>query len=153
MIPIEVAQKYLVIPINRSGPTLRLAMVDPGDVHAIDDIKFMTNYEVIPLISTEGAILDAIANNYDTGGQDLATVLRGIEENGDDVEAVVEEEEAYPPWDPGRSRDGFAGSRAARSSHPNYHLGQPRRLWRKKKKWPAPQMPKMLLWSSWRMSS
>ena len=93
LIPIEVAQKYLVVPVNRTGATLRLAMVDPGDVHAVDDIKFMTNYEVVPLVASEGGVLDAISRHYDSGGQDLATVLRGITDTETDVEAVMEAEE------------------------------------------------------------
>ena len=93
LIPVEVVQKYLVVPVKRTGATLRLAMVDPSDVHAIDDIKFMTGYEVIPLVASEGAVLDAIARHYNAGGGDLATVLKGITDIDADVTTVQEAEE------------------------------------------------------------
>jgi type IV pilus assembly protein PilB len=93
LIPVEVVQKYLLIPIKRTGATVRVAMVDPTDVHAIDDIKFMTGYEVIPLVASEGAVLDAISRHYSSGGGDLATVLKGITDLDGEVATVEETEE------------------------------------------------------------
>jgi type IV pilus assembly protein PilB len=93
LVPVEVVQKYLVFPVKRTGATLRLAMVDPGDVHAIDDIKFMTGYDVIPLVASEGAVLDAITQYYGAKSDDLTTVLKGITELDTDVSTIEEEEE------------------------------------------------------------
>ena len=89
----EVVQKYLVIPIKRSGATLSLAMVDPTNVHAIDDIKFMTGYEVEPWVASEGAVVASISRFYEAGNRDLATVLKDIAVTDPDVSTIQEEEE------------------------------------------------------------
>ena len=89
----EVVQKYLVIPIKRSGATLSLAMVDPTNVHAIDDIKFMTGYEVEPWVASEGAVTASISRFYEAGNRDLATVLKDIAVTDPDVSTIQEEEE------------------------------------------------------------
>ncbi|MFY9271198.1 MAG: ATPase, T2SS/T4P/T4SS family, partial [Candidatus Manganitrophaceae bacterium] len=68
LVPTEVVKKYLVVPIKRSGATLTLAMIDPSDVFAIDDIKFTTGYNVEPVIGGESAIIDTI-NKYYAKGQ------------------------------------------------------------------------------------
>ena len=63
-IPAEVAQKYRIMPINRSGATITISMVDPSNIFAIDDIKFMTGYNVEAVVATEGAIVEAIKKYY-----------------------------------------------------------------------------------------
>jgi type IV pilus assembly protein PilB len=63
-IPADVAQKYRIMPINRAGATITIAMVDPSNIFAIDDIKFMTGYNVEAVVATEGAIIDAIKKYY-----------------------------------------------------------------------------------------
>ena len=64
LIPSEVAQKYLVVPVNRTGATLTIAMADPTNVFAMDDIKFMTGYNVEPVVASEIAIREAIDKYY-----------------------------------------------------------------------------------------
>ncbi len=66
-IPADVAQKYRIMPINRAGATITIAMVDPSNIFAIDDIKFMTGYNVEAVVATEGAIIDAIKRYYGSG--------------------------------------------------------------------------------------
>lgn len=63
-IPAEVAQKYRIMPINRTGATITIAMVDPSNIFAIDDIKFMTGYNVEAVVATEGAIVESIKKYY-----------------------------------------------------------------------------------------
>ena len=63
-IPIKTAKKYTVIPISRVGGTLTLAMADPSDIFAIEDIKFMTNYNIEPVVASERAIAEAIETQY-----------------------------------------------------------------------------------------
>ena len=63
-IPADVAQKYRIMPINRTGATITIAMVDPSNIFAIDDIKFMTGYNVEAVVATEGAIVEAIKKHY-----------------------------------------------------------------------------------------
>ena len=64
LIPSEVAQKYLIMPVSRTGATLTIAMVDPTNVFAMDDIKFMTGYNVEPVVASELAIKEAIDRYY-----------------------------------------------------------------------------------------
>lgn len=66
-IPADVAQKYRIMPINRAGATITIAMVDPSNIFAIDDIKFMTGYNVEAVVATEGAIVEAIKKYYGGG--------------------------------------------------------------------------------------
>ena len=74
-IPPDVAQKYRIMPINRSGATITIAMVDPSNIFAIDDIKFMTGYNVEAVVATEGAIVEAIKKYY--GGAKSLVAAKG----------------------------------------------------------------------------
>jgi type IV pilus assembly protein PilB len=64
LVPAETAQKYQIIPLSRSGATLTIAMTDPTNVFAMDDIKFMTGYNVEPVVASEIAVIDAITKYY-----------------------------------------------------------------------------------------
>src|SRR5262249_2554433 len=64
IIPAETARKYQVLPLSRSGAVLTIAMADPTNVFAMDDIKFMTGYNVEPVVASESAIEDAIERYY-----------------------------------------------------------------------------------------
>jgi type IV pilus assembly protein PilB len=64
LIPAETAQKYQIIPLSRSGATLTIAMTDPTNVFAMDDIKFMTGYNVEPVVASETEVDDALARYY-----------------------------------------------------------------------------------------
>src|SRR5215210_316561 len=64
LIPQEVAQKHCVLPLSRVGATLTLAMVDPTNVFAMDDVKFMTGLNVAPVVVAESSVQQAIATYY-----------------------------------------------------------------------------------------
>ena len=68
LVPAETAQKYHVLPLSRSGATLTIAMTDPTNVFAMDDIKFMTGYNVEPVVASETAVVEAINRYYGKGG-------------------------------------------------------------------------------------
>ncbi len=68
LVPAETAQKYQIVPLSRSGATLTIAMTDPTNVFAMDDIKFMTGYNVEPVVASEGAVIEAIQKYYGGGG-------------------------------------------------------------------------------------
>jgi type IV pilus assembly protein PilB len=75
LIPQEVAQKYSVLPLSRVGASLTLAMVDPTNVFAMDDIKFMTGLNVEPVVVAEASIQQAIAKYYGTSREiELASI-------------------------------------------------------------------------------
>src|SRR5215207_7143631 len=64
LVPAETAQKYQIVPLSRAGATLTIAMTDPTNVFAMDDIKFMTGYNVEPVVASETAVLEAIQKYY-----------------------------------------------------------------------------------------
>src|SRR5688500_4189497 len=64
LIPAETAHKYQIVPLSRSGASLTIAMTDPTNVFAMDDIKFMTGYNVEPVVASETAVTDAINRYY-----------------------------------------------------------------------------------------
>src|SRR3954452_13030112 len=67
LIPAETAHKYQIVPLSRAGATLTIAMTDPTNVFAMDDIKFMTGYNVEPVVASETAVTDAILKYYGKG--------------------------------------------------------------------------------------
>ncbi len=92
LVPAEVAQKYQIVPINRAGSTLIVAMSDPSNIFAIDDIKFMTGYNVEVVVAPEASIKESIDRYYDQSAS-LADVMSDLEDidlevvdEGDDVD-------------------------------------------------------------------
>jgi type IV pilus assembly protein PilB len=72
LVPVDIARKYLIIPVARVGATLTIAMADPSNVFAIDDVKFMTGYNVEVVVSSESSILSAVSSHY--AGHDDALI-------------------------------------------------------------------------------
>jgi len=68
LIPSSISKKYFIIPINRVGPKLTLAMADPSNIVVIDEIKFMTGFNVEPVVASETEIIDAVKKYYGGGG-------------------------------------------------------------------------------------
>ncbi|MGH9316456.1 MAG: type IV-A pilus assembly ATPase PilB [Thermoanaerobaculia bacterium] len=66
IVPGDVARKYSVLPVNKTGATLTIAMGDPTNVFAMDDIKFMTGYNVEPVVASESTLRKAIDKHYGT---------------------------------------------------------------------------------------
>jgi len=94
LIPSEVAQKYLVVPVNRTGATLTISMADPTNVFAMDDIKFMTGYNVEPVVASEIAIREAIDKYYGSShAMELKKVMDEMAEAEAEALEVLEEEE------------------------------------------------------------
>ncbi|KAB0669620.1 type IV-A pilus assembly ATPase PilB [Oryzomonas sagensis] len=90
VIPQEVVQKYQLIPVNRAGATLIVAVSDPSNLFAIEDIKFMTGYNVEMVVASESDIKNAIDKNYDQSAS-LADVMGDMD--FEDVEVVGETDE------------------------------------------------------------
>ncbi len=97
LIPIEIAQKYLIMPIHRIRSFLTLAMVDPTDLDVIEDIRFRTGLSIQPVIASESGIVNAIEKYY--GSSDSLKVKQIVDEieQADDttVNILEEEEEDY----------------------------------------------------------
>ena len=94
LVPAETAQKYQIIPLSRAGANLTIAMVDPTNVFAMDDIKFMTGYNVEPVVASETAIMESIEKYYGSVHslqiKEEMDKLVETDEFGDDVEVLEE---------------------------------------------------------------
>ena len=90
LISAEVVQKYLLIPVNRAGSTLIVAMADPSNIFAIDDIKFMTGYNVEVVVAAEASVRQAIDKYYDQGAS-FDEVMGNLEDI--DLEVMDDEDE------------------------------------------------------------
>ena len=89
LVPGEVATKFQVLPISRRGRVMLIAMANPSNIFAIDDIKFITGLDVQPAVAGEMAIRKAIDKFYATTDS-LASIMEGIE---DDIELVEDQDE------------------------------------------------------------
>lgn len=90
LIPSEVATKFQVVPIKREGRVLTVAMANPDNIFAIDDIKFITGLEVRPVVATETAIKRAIDRFYESADS-LAEVMKDMQEDFEIVEEMDED--------------------------------------------------------------
>src|SRR6476661_9560627 len=68
LLPTDTVQKYQIVPLSRAGATLTIAITDPTNVFAMDDIKFMTGFNVEPVVASETSVLEAIQRYYANGG-------------------------------------------------------------------------------------
>ncbi len=89
LIPGDVAIKFMALPVSRGGRKLVVAMANPANIFALDDIKFITGYEVEARVASDSQLKRAIDRAYDSAGT-MADVMKGMEEDL----AVVEEDEA-----------------------------------------------------------
>jgi len=90
LIPKDVAEKHLVIPVNRAGPSLIVAMCDPSNIYAQDDLKFLTGYNIEPVVASEPSIREALERYYAEKGPSFEDVLGEVDE---DVEVTKEAED------------------------------------------------------------
>jgi len=87
LIPRATAEKHQVVPVNRAGSSLIVAMSDPSNIFAVDDIKFLTGYNVEVVVASEEAIKEAIERYYAEKGPELVDVMQEF----DDSEVAVVE--------------------------------------------------------------
>lgn len=98
LIPMETAMKYQILPLSRVGSSLTVAMVDPTNVFAMDDIKFMTGFNIEPVVASETAIMDAIKKHYGSiedveRKKEIEEIVSFIDEGGaESVELEAEDE-------------------------------------------------------------
>jgi type IV pilus assembly protein PilB len=89
LIPKEVAQKHRCLPINRAGASLIVAMADPSNIYAIDDLKFLTGYNIEVVVASEAALEEAVARYYENVNYD--EVMEGFDESEIDFSEDDEE--------------------------------------------------------------
>ncbi len=94
LISADIAAKYAVLPLKREGRTLTIAIADPNNVAAIEDIKFITRCDIFPVIAGEYTLRNAIDRYYQQSDAQLASLLKSVEdEGGDDLEVVSEQQD------------------------------------------------------------
>jgi len=96
LIPFETAKRYQILPLSRVGASLTIAMVDPTNVFAMDDIKFMTGFNIEPVVASESSIVEGIDKAYGTSKEEeLESVMQSMNELGEagDIEVQAETEE------------------------------------------------------------
>jgi type IV pilus assembly protein PilB len=94
LVPAQLAKRYEVIPIKRTGNALTLAMSDPTNVFALDDVAFLTNLQVLPVVASQGAIRKAIDRTYDSQTTAISDVLEELDSELTTVQLVGDEESA-----------------------------------------------------------
>lgn len=90
LVPKDIAEKHLVVPVSRTGNTLVVAMCDPANIYAIDDLKFRTGHTIDPFIASEPAIKEAIDRYYNSGGPSIEEIVADY--GADDVEVSDDDE-------------------------------------------------------------
>ena len=90
LIPEHVARKHNVIPVNRAGSTLILATADPANMFALDDIKFLTGYNIQPVVASEESIARVLEQYYDDDGE-LEEVMAGFDDS--DIDVIRDEDD------------------------------------------------------------
>ncbi len=93
LVPAPIAKKYEVIPVRKMGSSLAVAMADPTNVFALDDIAFMTNLQVLPLVASQSAIRKAIDRHYESKTEAIASVMQDMSTDLANVEVVEGDEE------------------------------------------------------------
>ncbi len=95
IIPADIARKYTILPVSKAGATVTVAMIDPTNVFAMDDVKFMTGYKVEPVVASETSIRSSIDKFYGSAHSiELKKVMEGLtEETSGELEVLDEEED------------------------------------------------------------
>ncbi len=93
LVPAEMATKSVVLPLKREGRTLTIAMADPTDHGLLEDLKFITRFDLFPVIAGEYTLRNLIEKHYESSDQQLQSLLKDMEESGEDVEVVEEQED------------------------------------------------------------
>src|SRR5262245_15545746 len=95
LVPAHIAKKYEVLPVKRIGGTLTLAMSDPTNVFALDDIAFMTNLQILPVVAPQAAIRKVLDRAYDAAqsGSSMTDMMSEITGDASNVE-ILEDEQA-----------------------------------------------------------
>jgi type IV pilus assembly protein PilB len=95
LVPSDMAAKGVVLPLKREGRTLTVAMADPSDLGLLEDLKFITRFDLFPVIAGEYTLRALIEKHYQSGNnqQELENLLKDMEAAGEDLEVVEEQEE------------------------------------------------------------
>src|SRR3954451_7763493 len=90
LVPREICEKHQVIPVRRNGPTLVVAMAAPPNIYAIDELKFLTRYNIEPVVASEAALEQALSRYYDKG-PDRDQMVEALDVDNVDYSSVTDD--------------------------------------------------------------
>ena len=94
LVPSDFCLKHVVLPLKREGRTLTVAMADPTNTGVLDDLKFITRYDLFPVIAGEYTLRNIIEKYYESSDEQLQSLLKDMEQLGEgDVEVLEEQED------------------------------------------------------------
>ncbi len=94
LVPAELAFKHTVLPLKRDGRQLTVAIADPTDMGVVDDLKFITRYDIVPVLAGEFSMRQAIDKHYETAAETaMASLLQDMNQGDDDIEYLEESEQ------------------------------------------------------------
>lgn len=89
-IPEEIVRKYKIVPVDKTGDTLTIALSDPSNIYLLDELRLLTKCQIIPVISFESDIMEAINRYYKDKAANFDEMLKDITDQ--DMEVVKEEQ-------------------------------------------------------------
>jgi type IV pilus assembly protein PilB len=93
LVPAELASKHLVFPLKRDGRTLTVALADPSNPGVLDDLKFITRYDIFPVVAGEFTLRSLVDKHYESGDTQMQSLLAEIAADDGDVEVLESQED------------------------------------------------------------
>ena len=94
LVPAELASKHTVLPLKRDGRQLTVAIADPNAMAVVDDLKFITRYDIVPILAGEYSMRAAIEEHYESNEIHMQSLLQDIAAEDDDVEVLENQEDS-----------------------------------------------------------
>jgi type IV pilus assembly protein PilB len=94
LIPAELATKHTVLPLKRDGRQLTVAIADPTAMSVVDDLKFITRYDIVPVLAGEYSMRAAVEKHYEANEVHMQSLLQDIAAEDDDVEVLESQEDS-----------------------------------------------------------
>jgi type IV pilus assembly protein PilB len=88
LVPADLATRHLVVPLKREGRTLTVAIADPANASVVDDLKFVTRYDIFPVVAGEYTLRQLVEKHYENGDVQMQTLLAEISADENDVEIL-----------------------------------------------------------------
>ena len=93
LIPAELAMKHQVLPLRREGRTLTVALADPTRLAVLEDIKFITGYDIFPVVGGEYTLRTLLEKHFESNGAQMDTLLEDLADIEEEIEVLEEEQE------------------------------------------------------------
>lgn len=93
LIPAELASKHTVLPLKRDGRQLTVAIADPTSMGVVEDLKFITRYDIVAVLAGEYSMRSAIEKHYEANEVHMQTLLQDIAADDDDIEVIESQED------------------------------------------------------------